>query len=167
MKSLLSAAHCRSRRPRFRSGPGQARSRSSPAPGFDDHVIEHHARIVDRGVGDEIDRARLGIDLDFGNMTSVRKRQRRFDLFPGVEAFAFLLCTPCRFEQRDLAVSADHLEAAVAIRMSASEASSSADANFLPFASITSALCTMALPAHMAEREPTEANPVNPSAVSP
>ena len=37
----------------------------------------------------------------------------------------------------------------------------------MPFASITSAVCTMALPAHMAEREPTEALPVRPKSVSP
>ncbi len=51
--------------------------------------------------------------------------------------------------------------------MSASDASSRAEAIFLPFASMTSAVCTIALPAHMAEREPTDAKPVSPCAVSP
>src|SRR6476661_5184875 len=50
--------------------------------------------------------------------------------------------------------------------MSASDASSNDEATFLPLTSITSAVCTIALPAHIAEREPTEAKPVSPCAVT-
>src|SRR5476651_1717662 len=51
--------------------------------------------------------------------------------------------------------------------MSDSDASSSAEATFFPFASIKSAVCTIVLPVHMAEREATEAKPVRPRLVSP
>ena len=124
---------------------------------LDDHRVEHVAAVVDRRVGDEIDVAGVGIDLDLGDVAAVGKRQRRVGLVLGVEAFAHLLGAARRLEQRNVAVGADHFEAAVAVLDVLSEASSSAEAIFLPFASMTSAVCTMAWPALIAEREPTEA----------
>src|SRR6516165_5712010 len=40
---------------------------------LDDHRVQHHADIVDRGVGDESQLAGIWIDLDFGNMTAAGK----------------------------------------------------------------------------------------------
>src|SRR5215469_3579331 len=40
---------------------------------FDDHWVQHHADIVDCGVGDEGEIAGLRIDLDLGDMAAARK----------------------------------------------------------------------------------------------
>ena len=55
---------------------------------LDHHRIEHVAAIVDRGVGRDIDMPGVGIDLDFGDVHAIGKRQRRVGLVLGVEAFA-------------------------------------------------------------------------------
>ena len=54
--------------------------------------------IVDRGIGNEIDSAGVQIDLDLGDMTSVRESERRLSLFLGVETFTDLLGTARRLE---------------------------------------------------------------------
>ena len=81
-----------------------------------DHALaEDGAAIIDRGVGDDIEVAGVGIDLDLGDVAAVRKRQRRVKLADAVELVAHLARAFGGLEQSDLAVGADHLEAAIAI----------------------------------------------------
>ena len=89
---------------------------------FDDHVIEHIAAIVDRRVGDDLDAAGVGIDLDFGNVAAVGESLRRFGVLTlvsrlsGISPRCFISAARAgEFEQRNAAIGADHLEAAVPI----------------------------------------------------
>ena len=102
--------------------------------------VEHVAAIIDRGIGHEVESAGVGIDLDLGDMAAVRKSQRRLGLVLGVEIFADSLGASRCLEQRNLAVGADHFEIAVAILNVGLGGFQQRDANFLPFASITSAV---------------------------
>src|SRR6185436_17293474 len=82
---------------------------------FDNDGIEHDAGIVDSGIGHEVDSAGVGVDLDLGDMTAVRKSERRLSLFLGVETFTDLLGASRCLEQRNLAVGADDFEIAAAV----------------------------------------------------
>ena len=84
---------------------------------LDDHAVEHVAAIVDRGVGDDVHVAGVGIDLDLGDVDAVGEGQRRFGRGLGVEILrdraALLQLGGARgkLEQRDAAVGADDAEA--------------------------------------------------------
>ena len=52
---------------------------------LDDHVVEHIAAIVDRGVGDDVHVAGGRIDLDLGDVDAVGEGQRRFGRGLGVK----------------------------------------------------------------------------------
>ncbi len=52
---------------------------------FDDHAVEHVAAVIDRRIGDELELAGGRIDLDLGNVATVREGQRRLGCDLGVE----------------------------------------------------------------------------------
>jgi hypothetical protein len=84
-------------------------------------VIEHVAAIVDCGIGDNIGGASLRVDLDFGNVTAVRKSLRRIAIYLCVQIF----CDPAALfhcggalgesEQRDAPLHADRFKCTVPV----------------------------------------------------
>jgi hypothetical protein len=61
---------------------------------LDDHVIEHVAAVVDRRIADELRGAGFGIDLDFRDMTAVRKGLGRICREPGIEVLGDFAALP-------------------------------------------------------------------------
>ena len=129
----------------------------------DDHLVEDVAAIVDRAVGDDRERAGVGIDLDLGDVEAVRERERRLRRRPGIEVFVdgaapFQLGgAGGEIDERDAAIGADDVEPAIFDTISPSAASNTVAAMRRPFSMTSSTHLTTEAPAVIAEREPTEA----------
>ena len=101
---------------------------------LDDHPVERIAAVVHRRIGDEVERAGVGIDLHLGDVAAVGEGERRRRPCPWCRDFRR---SPWRAARYRTARSCGRCRPPRSCRsrywMSCSEASNSAEAIFLPF----------------------------------